>query len=397
MVKILFFSFSLFLFRMDLFPVGVLYVQSPKAVLSPEPGSPVGEKLNLGESISPIQEKGLHVQVRKGEKTGWVSKLFLSPLPPGDRVRLNSNSSLSENVEARQRASDFTKTAAARGLTETESLRVRGEGHLYDFDALTYLEKNSQSSPDLTTESNLPSPSPLRKETVPTSTIQEVKVGRSLAAKLLHKYGLIRNKDSLLALNELGRSLSSLSSRTDLPFLFGILNTDEINAFACPGGFIFLTKGVLRSVQNEDELATILAHEITHVVLKHSGDFPTTNVFLEILSSLLASPGGEVVYAGMAVAVDQLEKQFFETGRSVALELDADEGGVFLSQQAGYNGGKLEDYLKRIAQSKDSEILSKTHPDSNSRITRIKSVAGKSSSGSQTNPPYLTRIKAGLE
>jgi beta-barrel assembly-enhancing protease len=396
MVKILFFGFSLFLIGFDLFPVGVLYVQSPKAQLSPEPGA-AGDKLNPGESVSPIQEKGLHVQVRKGEKTGWVSKLFLSPFPPGDSVRLNSASSLSENVEARQRASDFTKTAAARGLTETESLRVRGEDHLYDFESLVYLEKNSQPSPTSLSVSNpIPQSNP-GKGNVPPTTQQEVKVGRSLAAKLLHKYGLVQNKNSILALNEMGRALSSLSSRTDLPFLFGILNTEEINAFACPGGFIFLTKGVMRSIQNEDELATILAHEITHVVLKHSGDFPTTNVFLEILSSLLASPGGEVVNAGMAVAVEQLEKQFFETGRSVALELDADEGGVFLSQQAGYNGGKLEDYLKRISQSKDSEILSKTHPDSNSRITRIKSVAGKNIPGSQTNPPYLPRIKAGLE
>ena len=112
----------------------VLYVQSPKAKLltNPKMDSP-GEPLPVGSNVKSIKESGLFVQVQSGDKTGYVSKLFVSAFPPSQQVKLGVSSGNLDQAQARQRASDFTKTAAARGLTDTQKIRVRGKSEDYDF------------------------------------------------------------------------------------------------------------------------------------------------------------------------------------------------------------------------------------------------------------------------
>lgn len=376
-MRLLYFYLLSFLLVSNLYSVGNLYVQSPSAKLLSQPqANSSGDALTIGESLNPVSEEGLFVQVRKGNKTGWVNKLFLSAFPPGGQIKLNSQTEMSDSVQARQRASDFTKTAAARGLSETESLRVRGEGHTYDFESLVWLESNSiELNP--TTLDTVESV-PRRKESsskIPKSTEQEIKVGRSIAAKLINKYGLVKNKEASIQMNQLGRSIASKTSRTDLPFLFGILNSDEINAFACPGGIILLTKGLIRSVQDISELAGILSHEISHVVLKHSGEFEEMNPILAIISSLLAPSGGEIINSTTSLAIEQMEKQFLETGRDHKTELEADGAGVMLASMLGYSSLKYEQYLDRISKSPDAITQSKTHPDYKTRVQQIQKLS----------------------
>ena len=98
-------------------------------------------------------------------------------------------------------------------------------------------------------------------------------MGRALSARLIYKYGLIKNKKQTNYLNLVGHTVSRLSSRPELEFYFGILNSPDVNAFACPGGYILITKGALDLMDNEAQLAGVLAHEITHVSLRHSGKF----------------------------------------------------------------------------------------------------------------------------
>ena len=398
-MSLLYFYLLSFLLVSNLYSVGNLYVQSPSAKLLSQPqANSSGDALAIGESLNPVSEEGLFVQVRKGNKTGWVNKLFLSAFPPGGQIKLNSQTEMSDSVQARQRASDFTKTAAARGLSETESLRVRGEGHTYDFESLVWLESNSVETTRVTLE-NVESV-PRRKESsskIPKSTEQEIKVGRSIAAKLIYKYGIVKNKEASIQLNLLGRSISSKTSRTDLPFLFGILNSDEINAFACPGGIILLTKGLIRSVQETSELAGILSHEISHVVLKHSGDFEEMNPILAIISSLLAPSGGEIINATTSMAIEQMEKQFLETGRDQKTELEADGAGVMLASMMGYSSLKYEQYLDRISKAPDAITHSKTHPDYKTRVQQIQKLSASLPKEESKNIEFsLEKIKKAI-
>ncbi|MCG6141053.1 M48 family metalloprotease [Leptospira mtsangambouensis] len=372
----------LFLFlAQSLVAKGNVYVQSTKAKLLSQPKlSADGSALVMGEVLSPISEQGLFVQVRARDQLGWVSKLFVSPLPPGNQIKLGITSNSSEAVVARQRASDFTKTAAARGLSETQKMRLRGEGDLYDFESLRWLESVPFESP---TPQSLPIDSKVENTNglghqffsseleVAKETKAEVKLGRSLAARLLKKYPLVQDTELTGYLNGVVQRLAVVSSRKDLSFRVGVIESSQINAYACPGGFIFITTASLKKIQSESELAGIIAHEMGHIVLFHNGEFKQSNVFLDILSGLLSPPGGEVVNAATSQVLDELEKQFFETGRDMKLELEADEAAVGLTSQSGYSPVGLSNYLNTLSKSEGTESFKKTHPDATIRIAKL--------------------------
>lgn len=373
----------LFLFvSVSLLAKGNVYVQSNKAKLLSQPKlNAEGSLLKIGEVLTPITEQGLFVQVRVEEKTGWVSKLFVSPLPPGTQMKLGITSNSSEAVVARQRASDFTKTAAARGLSETQKMRVRGEGEMYDFESLRWLESvplvfeettpKEENKTGITQSSSFFSFSSNPGLPVLGETKAEVKMGRSLAARLLKKYNLVRDLEFTRYLNSIASKLGSVSSRKDLEFRVGIIDSQEVNAFSCPGGYLFITTGTLKKIQTEAELAGIIAHEMGHVILFHNGEFKESNVFVDILSGLLSPPGSEVVNTAMATAITEMEKQFFETGRDAKVELEADEAAVGLVSQVGYSPLGLSSYLNTMAKSEGTDLLKKTHPETNLRIAKL--------------------------
>lgn len=203
------------------------------------------------------------------------------------------------------------------------------------------------------------------------SVKKEVQVGRSLAAKLAKKYGLIRDSEFTSYINSIGLLLASYSSRPELSFRFGILNTTEVNAFACPGGYILITKGALSRIENEAELAALLSHELSHVTLKHSGNFEEDKVgILDVLAAVMA-PGGDVVSSFTKTAVDGMYAQFFEKGRKQEEEMDSDKAGIIYMVQAGYNPEAALTYLSKLNSSPENETLVKTHPPVKDRISAL--------------------------
>ena len=158
----------------------------------------------------------------------------------------------------------------------------------------------------------------LQKKTGPKvdpNVVKEVNVGKALAAKLAKKYGLIKDEPFTRYINLVGKSMSVFSSRQELDFRFGILDTEDVNAFACPGGYVLVTKGAIDLMETEAELASLLSHELSHVTLKHSGDFEEKGAsILDVLSAVMA-PGGDLVSSVTKGAVDGMVNQFFEKGR----------------------------------------------------------------------------------
>ncbi|EOQ90461.1 peptidase, M48 family [Leptospira yanagawae serovar Saopaulo str. Sao Paulo = ATCC 700523] len=259
-------------------------------------------------------------------------------------------------------------------------MRVRGEGDLYDFESLRWLE-----SVPLTIESNatkqnqnkdretnlIPNQNSNQNLSVLGETKAEVKLGRSLAARLLKRYSLVRDLELTRYLNSIATKLGSVSSRKDLEFRVGVIESNEIYAFSCPGGYLFLTTGSLKKIQTEAELAGIIAHEMGHVILFHNGEFTESNVFIDILSGLLTPPGSEVVNTAMATAIGEMEKQFFETGRDAKVELEADEAAVGLVSQVGYSPLGLSIYLNVMSKAEGADLLKKTHPETSTRIAKL--------------------------
>src|SRR3989338_3678250 len=97
----------------------------------------------------------------------------------------------------------------------------------------------------------------------------EIIFGREVAARILGRYKLYEDKNLARYINMVGRSAAQYANRPEIEFRFAILNTDIVNAFAAPGGYIFITKGALRLMEDEAELAGVLAHEVAHVSERH--------------------------------------------------------------------------------------------------------------------------------
>ena len=95
---------------------------------------------------------------------------------------------------------------------------------------------------------------------------QEIQFGENMSAILLGTRGLNTNKALNQYVNHVGMWLASNTNRTDLPWHFGVIDSDAINAFAAPGGYIFITSGMVNTMNSEAELAAVLAHEIIHVI-----------------------------------------------------------------------------------------------------------------------------------
>ena len=99
---------------------------------------------------------------------------------------------------------------------------------------------------------------------------QEIEMGRQTAMQLEAKYGVVQDYALQERVNRIGQSLVKVSERQDLEYSFKVLNSDEVNALACPGGFIYVFKGLIDYMPSDAELAGVLGHEITHVVKKHT-------------------------------------------------------------------------------------------------------------------------------
>jgi predicted Zn-dependent protease len=208
---------------------------------------------------------------------------------------------------------------------------------------------------------------------------QQYYVGRGVAATILAQYQPYRNAEATRYVNLLGQSLGLASSQ---PFLymgyrFMILDSDEINAFATPGGHIFLTRGIIRLARSEDELAAIMAHEISHVVLQHGmksikSSRITSSVVDALATTATALTDNQLVEltASFSGSVNDVAQTLVTNGYSRATEREADAGAVQILLKTGYDPYGLVRVLERMGQElkPDGRDFAKTHPDPDVRI-----------------------------
>jgi len=176
--------------------------------------------------------------------------------------------------------------------------------------------------------------------------------------------------------NLVGNVLVMSTNRPEIEFHFAILNTEEINGYAAPGGYIFVTRGALAKMQDESELAGVLAHEIGHVVEKHAiKELNIKGQDTSTISGLAMIIGGSSESARMAFsqAVDKALDLLFKDGYKREDEIQADRDAVLFCALSGYAPTGLSRYFERInsVKGKQIEILDKTHPSFSDRIAWI--------------------------
>lgn len=200
------------------------------------------------------------------------------------------------------------------------------------------------------------------------STKQEIAIGKDAAKYVEKQYKPVQDPELQARINKIGQNLVAVSARKDIPYSFRVLQSDEVNAFALPGGFIYIFSGLVNKMQTDDEIAGILGHEIAHVVKRHSINQMESNIGLSILSTIFLAKTDN----GMAAASAVLSAVF--AGYSRSDEAQADKIGYEEALAAGYNPyGMLVTLMKLndLAPAQKTDLFS-DHPDTLNRITKMK-------------------------
>lgn len=220
------------------------------------------------------------------------------------------------------------------------------------------------------------------------TTEQEYYLGRAVAAKILAKFPPVTDPALTAYVNKVGRVVAAYS---DVPDTFGgyhfvVLNSDQINAMAAPGGYIFVTKKFVKDLKDEDSLAAVLAHEVGHVVKRHGVNAISNGKLFSALGTL-TKQGASIAASQVSSPVDlsAVTDVFSESVSGVAdklltsgydrkQEYESDRYAVELLKRAGYDPLALDRVLKTLETEKSSGGWYATHPDPDDRIDELEDV-----------------------
>lgn len=204
---------------------------------------------------------------------------------------------------------------------------------------------------------------------------EEIKIGGNLISGLLGAAPLVEDQALQQYVNDVGFWVASRSSRSDLPWTFGVIDSSGINAFAAPGGYVVITLGLYNLLENEAQLAGVLAHEIAHVVRKHHLTALQKSMEREFLTDLTIIAVGDKSDGKNLEDLINVGVQLYATGLDRDDEFDADLRGVVLAARAGYDPFALLDVLTTIDSinptAEELTVMLNTHPPINDRLTRL--------------------------
>ncbi len=194
---------------------------------------------------------------------------------------------------------------------------------------------------------------------------EEIEIGQDVASRLLGAAPLVPNPALQRYVNNVGRWLAAQTERPDLPWRFGVLDAPQLNAFAVPGGTIFITRGLLERMKSEAELAGVLAHEIVHVLQKHH----LKAIQKGAKTALAGDALGAALKDRAGAARDKLiafGTEMYSRGLDKSDELEADRLGVVIAARGGYDAYGLPSVLQTLqamsAEDSGVALMFKTHP-----------------------------------
>jgi len=227
---------------------------------------------------------------------------------------------------------------------------------------------------------------------------KEIEIGGGIASNLLGAAPLVKNAAVQKYVNDVGRWLALQTERPDLPWQFAVLDDDDVNAFAAPGGYVFITKGLLMHMKSESELAGVLAHEISHVLRKHHLNAirkgARTDLMVEFGSEVAKQKGASQSLIKLANAGTQL----YARGLDKEDEFEADRMGVVIAARAGYDPYGLPAVLQTLQSlnAKDSKLalMFKTHPAPADRLGQLDQLMTGRFDSFEGHPDLTSRFQA---
>jgi beta-barrel assembly-enhancing protease len=206
---------------------------------------------------------------------------------------------------------------------------------------------------------------------------EEQQIGLEVSNKVVETFGVYQDEAVAKYVTLVGAVLAQASPRPNLPWQFIVLDTDGVNAFAAPGGYVHVTRGLLGLMKDEAELAGVLAHEIIHVTEKHTVNAIQKGDTFKVASDEVGSSGG-MTQALVTRVAQQAYSDILNNKFSRNDEGEADEKGVVLSNQVGYAPSGLSAALTKLADrnkdAKEPNGMFASHPLLKDRISKIDSL-----------------------
>lgn len=197
------------------------------------------------------------------------------------------------------------------------------------------------------------------------SDTEEVAIGQRINRMLLdQQYQRYNDSRVQSYVNRVGQRLVSASDSRDIPFRFQVVVSDQINAFAVPGGYVYVTTGLLRAVENEAQLASVLAHEISHINKRHSVKAIQRATLAQGIAETANVETSTLAQLGYQLAIN--------LPRSREYEYAADEGGLDILRAAGYPAMAFVNFLQKLQGSATTPEFLRTHPTSANRIEELR-------------------------
>lgn len=216
---------------------------------------------------------------------------------------------------------------------------------------------------------------------------EELAMGREITGRMLGAAPLVNDAVLQAYVNRVGRWIALQSERPDLPWRFAVIDTASINAFAAPGGYVMLTRGLYDILDSEAQLAGVLAHEIGHIVRRHHVTVLQKSAALSA-GAQLAQRDNRSAYINNMIGSGA---EMFARGLDKGAEYEADAIGVVLAARAGYNPFGLVDVLHKLEARGTADgslaLLFKTHPLPGDRLAQL----------SDLLTPNLARLPGGRE
>ncbi len=209
------------------------------------------------------------------------------------------------------------------------------------------------------------------------STNEEISIGQKMAAQVESTEKLYPDQEVQAYVNGVGQRIAGVSDRKELPYHYQVLDSKEINAFATPGGYIYVYSGLLKILDDEAELAGVLAHETSHVVARHGVKRLQQVLGVQVVLSLALGSSSQISQDLASTSVGIILQ-----GYSRDNEYEADQYGTYYMDKAGYNPNGMKDLLEKLDKMSSKEPtffekLSASHPPTKERITRVeKEISG---------------------
>jgi predicted Zn-dependent protease len=210
---------------------------------------------------------------------------------------------------------------------------------------------------------------------------QDIELGQASAEEIRRQLVVVRDERTEAYVRRLGERLAAEAPGYRFPYKFVVVASPEVNAFALPGGYVFVNEGAIEAARSEGELAGVLAHEIAHVSLRH-GTTQATRAYLaktglNVLSALSVALQGDVARLAAVVGGAGANKFFLESNRDAEAQADAE--GARLMSAAGYDPRDMAEFFERLYEDGGRAVReeSSDHPDPASRVAAIRGIVAE--------------------